>query len=49
MLPPYFSLSLSPSGCDDLVSAVFDFAKSLCSLQLTEEEIHALKEIEASK
>uniref|UniRef100_A0A672N6G5 Nuclear receptor ROR-beta-like n=1 Tax=Sinocyclocheilus grahami TaxID=75366 RepID=A0A672N6G5_SINGR len=26
-------------GCDDLVSAVFDFAKSLCSLQLTEEEI----------
>uniref|UniRef100_A0A8B9H572 RAR-related orphan receptor B n=1 Tax=Astyanax mexicanus TaxID=7994 RepID=A0A8B9H572_ASTMX len=28
-----------PAGCDDLVSAVFDFAKSLCSLQLTEEEI----------
>ncbi|TSR04276.1 Nuclear receptor ROR-beta [Bagarius yarrelli] len=26
-------------GCDDLVSAMFDFAKSLCSLQLTEEEI----------
>lgn len=26
-------------GCDDLVSAVFDFAKSMCSLQLTEEEI----------
>ncbi|XP_048383416.1 nuclear receptor ROR-beta isoform X2 [Stegostoma tigrinum] len=26
-------------GCDDLVSAIFDFAKSLCSLQLTEEEI----------
>ncbi|XP_031426112.1 nuclear receptor ROR-beta isoform X2 [Clupea harengus] len=26
-------------GCDDLVSAVFDFAKSLSSLQLTEEEI----------
>uniref|UniRef100_A0A674E4M2 RAR-related orphan receptor B n=2 Tax=Salmo trutta TaxID=8032 RepID=A0A674E4M2_SALTR len=26
-------------GCDNLVSAVFDFAKSLCSLQLTEEEI----------
>uniref|UniRef100_A0A3B3R2S1 RAR-related orphan receptor B n=1 Tax=Paramormyrops kingsleyae TaxID=1676925 RepID=A0A3B3R2S1_9TELE len=26
-------------GCDDLVSAVFEFAKSLCSLQLTEEEI----------
>ncbi|CAG06880.1 unnamed protein product, partial [Tetraodon nigroviridis] len=26
-------------GCDELVSAVFDFAKSLCSLQLTEEEI----------
>ncbi|TRY81932.1 hypothetical protein DNTS_013392 [Danionella cerebrum] len=26
-------------GCDDLVNAVFDFAKSLCSLQLTEEEI----------
>lgn len=30
---------LPPAGCDDLVSAVFDFAKSLCSLQLTEEEI----------
>lgn len=29
----------SPQGCDDLVSAVFDFAKSMCSLQLTEEEI----------
>ncbi|XP_060763594.1 nuclear receptor ROR-beta isoform X2 [Neoarius graeffei] len=26
-------------GCDDLVSTMFDFAKSLCSLQLTEEEI----------
>lgn len=26
-------------GCDDLVSAVFDYAKSMCSLQLTEEEI----------
>ncbi|KAK1806890.1 hypothetical protein P4O66_005374 [Electrophorus voltai] len=26
-------------GCDDLVGAVFDFAKSLCALQLTEEEI----------
>ncbi|XP_062873671.1 nuclear receptor ROR-beta isoform X1 [Trichomycterus rosablanca] len=26
-------------GCDDLVSAMFDFARSLCSLQLTEEEI----------
>lgn len=32
-------LSVSLQGCDDLVSAVFDFAKSLCSLQLTEEEI----------
>lgn len=31
--------SLCREGCDDLVSAVFDFAKSLCSLQLTEEEI----------
>lgn len=30
---------LSLPGCDELVSAVFDFAKSLCSLQLTEEEI----------
>lgn len=30
---------MSLLGCDDLVSAVFDFAKSLCSLQLTEEEI----------
>lgn len=30
---------LSLVGCDDLVSAMFDFAKSLCSLQLTEEEI----------
>nr|XP_014349560.1 PREDICTED: nuclear receptor ROR-beta [Latimeria chalumnae] len=26
-------------GSDDLVTAAFDFAKSLCSLQLTEEEI----------
>lgn len=32
-------LHVSLQGCDDLVSAVFDFAKSLCSLQLTEEEI----------
>lgn len=32
-------LGVSLQGCDDLVSAVFDFAKSLCSLQLTEEEI----------
>lgn len=31
--------SVSLQGCDDLVSAVFDFAKSMCSLQLTEEEI----------
>lgn len=30
---------LFPVGCDDLVSTMFDFAKSLCSLQLTEEEI----------
>lgn len=41
----FFNTNLSPAcpspfqGCDDLVSAVFDFAKSLCSLQLTEEEI----------
>lgn len=34
-----FFFVLSLQGCDDLVSAVFDFAKSLCSLQLTEEEI----------
>ncbi|KAM4744354.1 nuclear receptor ROR-alpha A-like [Anableps anableps] len=26
-------------GCDDLIASVFDFAKSMCSLQLTEEEI----------
>ncbi|XP_029000126.1 nuclear receptor ROR-alpha A-like isoform X3 [Betta splendens] len=26
-------------GCDDLIASVFDFAKSLCSLQLTEEEL----------
>lgn len=32
-------LCVSCEGCDDLVSAVFDFAKSMCSLQLTEEEI----------
>lgn len=32
-------LCVSFEGCDDLVSAVFDFAKSMCSLQLTEEEI----------
>ena len=35
-----FSLDL-PSflGSDDLVNEAFDFAKNLCSLQLTEEEI----------
>lgn len=27
------------SGCDDLISSVFEFAKSLSSLQLTEDEI----------
>uniref|UniRef100_A0A3B3Y7Z8 Uncharacterized protein n=1 Tax=Poecilia mexicana TaxID=48701 RepID=A0A3B3Y7Z8_9TELE len=26
-------------GCDDLISSVFDFGQSICSLQLTEEEI----------
>lgn len=26
-------------GSDDLVNEAFDFAKNLCSLQLTEEEI----------
>ncbi|MEQ2237833.1 hypothetical protein ILYODFUR_027126, partial [Ilyodon furcidens] len=26
-------------GCDDLITSVFDFAKSMCSLHLTEEEI----------
>ncbi|XP_014891004.1 nuclear receptor ROR-alpha-like isoform X2 [Poecilia latipinna] len=26
-------------GCDDLISSVFDFGQSMCSLQLTEEEI----------
>lgn len=35
-----FSFNL-PSfiGSDDLVNEAFDFAKNLCSLQLTEEEI----------
>lgn len=27
------------AGCDDLVSAVFDLAKGLCRLQLTDEEM----------
>lgn len=27
------------SGCDDLISSVFEFAKSLSSLQLAEDEI----------
>lgn len=35
---PSFCVRSLP-GCDELVSTVFDFAKSLCSLQLTEEEI----------
>ncbi|XP_047220050.1 nuclear receptor ROR-alpha A-like isoform X2 [Girardinichthys multiradiatus] len=26
-------------GCDDLITSVFDFAKNMCSLHLTEEEI----------
>ncbi|XP_023268158.1 nuclear receptor ROR-alpha-like [Seriola lalandi dorsalis] len=26
-------------GCDDLITSVFDFAKSLCSLHLTEDEL----------
>ncbi|KAM9317704.1 nuclear receptor ROR-alpha A-like [Pholidichthys leucotaenia] len=26
-------------GCDDLVTSVFDFAKSMCSLQLSEDEL----------
>ncbi|XP_072235943.1 nuclear receptor ROR-alpha A-like [Leuresthes tenuis] len=26
-------------GCDDLIASVFDFAKSMCSLQLSEEEL----------
>ncbi|XP_041847006.1 nuclear receptor ROR-alpha A-like isoform X3 [Melanotaenia boesemani] len=26
-------------GCDDLIKSVFDFAKSMCSLQLSEEEL----------
>ncbi|AWP01048.1 putative nuclear receptor ROR-alpha-like [Scophthalmus maximus] len=26
-------------GCDDLIASVFDFAKSLCSLHLTEDEL----------
>lgn len=38
-LPLSVLFCVSLQGCDDLVSAVFDFAKSLCSLQLTEEEI----------
>ena len=33
------SISLSLLGCDDLVSAVFDLAKSLSRLQLSEEEM----------
>ncbi|MEQ2166617.1 hypothetical protein GOODEAATRI_030192 [Goodea atripinnis] len=32
------SCMFSP-GCDDLITSVFDFAKSMCSLHLTEEEI----------
>lgn len=34
--PPPFSVLL---GCDDLVSAVFDLAKSLSRLQMSEEEM----------
>lgn len=28
-----------PPGCDDLVNAVFDLAKSFCRLQLTDEDM----------
>lgn len=34
----FFSFSL-PLGCDDLVNAVFDLAKSLSRLQMSEEEM----------
>lgn len=33
--PPPFSTQ----GCDDLVSAVFDFAKNLSRIQMSEEEM----------
>lgn len=46
LLPvPHLKVSISPQnfsfllGSDDLVNEAFDFAKNLCSLQLTEEEI----------
>lgn len=34
----FFSVSF-PLGCDDLVNAVFDLAKSLSRIQMSEEEM----------
>lgn len=38
MMTLLFSFS-SPLGCDDLVNAVFDLAKSLSRIQMSEEEM----------
>ncbi|NXP15962.1 RORB protein, partial [Thinocorus orbignyianus] len=31
--------TVSPSGCDDLIGAVFELARTLCRLQLSDEEL----------
>ncbi|NXT00200.1 RORB protein, partial [Jacana jacana] len=31
--------TVSPSGCDDLISAIFELARTLCRLQLSDEEL----------
>ncbi|NXG05658.1 RORB protein, partial [Sakesphorus luctuosus] len=31
--------SLSPAGCDDLIGAVFELGRTLCRLQLSDEEL----------
>lgn len=35
----FFSSFSVPQGCDDLVNAVFDLAKSMSRIQMTEEEM----------
>lgn len=39
MLFGFLTLFLCVSGCDDFITSVFDFAKSMLSLQLSEEEL----------
>lgn len=35
---PLFS-AVPPSGCDDLIGAIFELGRTLCRLQLSDEEL----------